>query len=152
MAVNLGETRLGILLQKLANVDNDSIWASVFKKEEFQTWILDLIRKDQLFDQGIDGNGNIIGYYSAVTEMINPQKKQGTPYTLYDTGEFYKSFTIVVMPNILEIDADPVKKDDNLFVKYGEDIIKLTDENMERLRLEVIERYYAEITALLLVY
>ena len=152
MAVDIRQTRLGILLQKLANVDNNTIWTAVFSREDFQTWILDLIRQDQLFDQGIDGNNQVIGYYSASTQKRKPEKKEGTPYTLYDTGDFYNSFTIVVMPNILEIDADPVKQGANLFVKYGEDIIKLTDENMERLRAEVIQRYYVEITALLLVY
>jgi hypothetical protein len=152
MAVDLKQTRLGELILKLAQTSSEAIWTEVFSDISFQEWILDLIRQDQLFSKGIDGNGQIIGYYAESTQRRKPQKVAGTRYTLYDTGDFYRSFTIEVYPDILEVDADPIKKGANLFVKYGEDIIKLTDENMEILREEVIRRYYNRLTTLLLNY
>jgi hypothetical protein len=152
MAIDLSETILGEILIKVSKINSSEIWFKVFSDVILQTWILDLIRQDQLFSKGIDGNGDIIGYYSIATQNINPSKRVGTPYTLYDTGDFYKSFSIVVFPDMFETNADPVKKEDNLFIKYGDDIIKLTDENMEKLSDEVLRRYSLELSAILSIY
>ena len=36
------------------------------------------------------------GVYSATTEYLSKgRKKAGTPYTLFDTGEFFKSFEVM---------------------------------------------------------
>ena len=51
--------------------------------------------------------------------------------------------------DFFEIDADPIKENDNLFTKYGEGIIGLTDESKEKLRLELLERYDKEVRRIL---
>jgi hypothetical protein len=57
--------------------------------------------------------------------------------------------------NFFEIDADPNKTDEftgkttNLFDKYGEDIVGLTEESTSKLQEELKERYIIEIRKIL---
>ena len=147
------KTEIGVVLNRSRMMLNmRSIWLAVFSEPAFKTQILDWIRQDQLFQRGIDGDGDIIGLYSEFTEMINPEKVAGTPYTLFDSGAFYRSMFITIGigsdPSIT-IDADPIKIDDdgektNLFWKYGENIVALTDENKTKLANEIRDRFIRE--------
>lgn len=130
-------------------MDPDIIWNHVFSDKQFQTWILDLIRDDQLMEKGVDETGKVIGTYSWATQNIyNSSKIEGEHYTLFDTGDFYKSMVILLGTNYFEIDADPIKENANLFTKYGEGIIGLTEESLEKLRVETKRRYQLEIERL----
>jgi len=130
-------------------MDADIIWNHVFSDKQFQVWILDLIRDDQLMEKGVDETGKIIGTYSWATQNIyNSSKIEGEHYTLFDTGDFYKSMLILLGTNYFEIDADPIKENANLFTKYGEGIIGLTEESLEKLREETKRRYAIEIDRL----
>jgi len=130
-------------------MDADIIWNHVFSDKDFQVWILDLIRDDQLMEKGVDETGKIIGTYSWATQNIyNSSKIEGEHYTLFDTGDFYKSMLILLGTNYFEIDADPIKENANLFTKYGEGIIGLTEESLEKLREETKRRYAIEIDRL----
>lgn len=151
---DLMETMLGQVLNRYRNLREEYLWRKVFSDVKFRDWTLDLIRQDQLFDQGIDGDGDIIGYYSEWTEMLNPEKVAGTPFTLFDTGEFYKSFVLYIYKNYIEVDANPIKINDkgekeNLFWKYGENIIALTGESLDKLRQEFLIRFAKELKELL---
>jgi len=147
------KTEIGVVLNRSRMMLNmRSIWLAVFSDPAFKTQILNWIRQDQLFKKGIDGDGDEIGVYSEFTEMINPEKIAGTHYTLFDSGEFYKSMFITIGigsdPSIT-FDADPIKIDDdgkktNLFWKYGENIIALTDENKTKLAIEIRDRFIRE--------
>ena len=151
---SLMDTILGTQLRKVNLLTEEIFWRQTFSDPDFKNYILDLIRNDQLFEKGIDSDGDIIGYYSEWTEMMNPEKVAGTPYTLRDTGEFYKSMIIYIYKNYIEIDADPIKtnqqgEQDNLFYKYGENIIGLTEENLEKVAKEIAEKYRHEIIRVL---
>lgn len=148
MKANLNNTILGdVLFNAKSKLLMRSIWIEVFKDKSFQQLILDWIRYDQLFKKGVDENDDVIGYYSAFTEFINPEKVEGTPYTLFDSGDFYRSMMIVVRyDSAIEIDADPIKIDDggdveNLFEKYGDGIIGPNDETRQKLANECVERF-----------
>ena len=147
-----------ILINLLENTANylkpAEIWTRVFSNKELQnTIIVEYIQQDQLFEKGVDEDGNVIGYYSAVTEnFYNPMKKAGEHYTLLDTGDFYRSMVFIFGKDFFEIDADPIKQNDNLFEKYGEGIIGLTEESKEKLRLELLERYEKEVRTILFGY
>lgn len=151
---DLMDTMLGQALNRYRNLKEEYLWFKVFSDAQFREWVLDLIRQDQLFKQGIDGDGDIIGYYSEYTEMLNPEKVAGTPYTLFDTGDFYKSFILYIYKDAIEVDANPIKINDkgekeNLFWKYGENIIALTEESMAKLRQEFLQRFKSELKGLL---
>ncbi len=150
---SLKETSLGILIDRFARLNADLIWQKVFQNERFKKWIMDLIRQDQLFKQGINEDGNVIGFYSPVTEAINPQKVAGTHYTLFDSGEFYNSFVIFVGRQVFTIDADTLKMEgENWWVRNNitkDAILGLTDENKNKLIAQVKTRYLQETRLLL---
>ena len=105
---------------------------------EIKTQIADWIKNDQLRNQGVDGDGNVIGYYSYVTSRINPSKEFNSPYTLEDTGEFYRSILVVVYLDSILINADSQKMEDQEW--WSNKILELTDENIENLREKYKQR------------
>jgi hypothetical protein len=152
--MDLMQTEIGAVLNKLRTLHTSTIWHKVFQDKTLSKMILEMIQQDQLFKEGVDEDGDIIGLYSEWTEMLNPEKVAGTPYTLFDTGEFYKSMKIVVLNDSFVVEAQPVKIDEdgkktNLFEKYGEGIIGLTDENKEKLAIEIKKRFIDEVNKLL---
>jgi hypothetical protein len=148
------DTVLGEVINVFKFMENRTFWKHVLQDQKFQIWTLDLIRQDQLFKEGQDGDGNILGYYSAYTEQLNPEKKEGSHYTLHDTGAFYESMIFNIFVDYLEIDADPIKTDKdtgeetNLFQKYGEDILKLNEENLELFKIKLVEKYIETVKML----
>lgn len=139
----IGQSKLHKMLQRGQFVNDIAAWYDAMDKET-QDYILSLIKIDQLLGQGIDKDGNVIGVYSEATEAINPEKVAGTPYTLLDTGEFYRSMFISVFNDMIEINADPVKSpEDNLFELYGTGIIGLTEANKQKL-IELVKSKYIE--------
>jgi hypothetical protein len=148
--MDLMKTELGKLLNRARTISSKSIWFEVFRDQNLKKMVLDWIRQDQLFEKGIDEDGDIIGTYSEFTESINPEKIAGSHYTLFDTGEFYRSMFVVVLSDSIVIDADPIKIDENgektnLFYEYGEGIVGLTDENKQKLANEVSRRFIIEV-------
>lgn len=151
---DLMNTRIGALLNTARTISFAEVWMAVFRDQSLKDQVLNWIRQDQLFKQGIDENGVVIGTYSEATEMMNPSKIAGEHYTLFDTGDFYESMFIVVLRDSIVVDADPIKVDEdgettNLFNEYGDGIIGLTDENKTRLAQELIERFNIEYRRLL---
>jgi hypothetical protein len=139
----IGQSKLHEMLRKHRLMSEAVAWLEVFDSAT-KKQVLDWIRKDQLTAKGIDADGNVIGYYSQVTEMITRGKKQaGSHYTLDDTGAFYRSMYVTVFRSSLEIDANGDKGEEDLFEKYGQKIIGLTEENMGNLRQVVKEKYIA---------
>ena len=126
--------RYHLLSEAVAWIDT---FDSVTKKQ-----IIDWIQQDQLIDEGINKFGKIIGYYSYATELIsNGKKKQGDHYNLFDTGAFFRSFVVIVGIDAIKIDANAQKGEDNLFKKFGNKIIGLTDENFTKLK-ELVKKSY----------
>jgi hypothetical protein len=152
--MDLMQTELGAVLNKFRAIRTQDIWQKVFLDKTLSRMILEMIQQDQLFKQGIDEDGDIIGTYSEWTEMLNPDKVAGTPYTLFDTGAFYESMKIVVLNDAFVVEAQPIKIDENgektdLFENYGEGIIGLTDENKEKLAIAIKARFIIEVNKLL---
>jgi hypothetical protein len=151
--MDLMQTELGKILNRARTLHTTSLWFEVFKDGVLKRQVLQWIQQDQLFKHGVDEDGDIIGTYSEFTELINPEKVAGSHYTLFDTGEFYRSMYVVVLSDSIVIEADPVKINEdgektNLFYEYGEGIVGLTDENKEKLAQEVATRFQIAITRL----
>lgn len=136
-----------ILFQIANNIKNLSqgkiLFSTLSDNPQLKKMVIQLNTAIQLRSEHIDSNGNELfsqyhqsSVYSKTTEILSGGRKiAGTPYTLFDTGEFFKSFEIILDVNGFEINADPIKNGDsfggtNLFEEYGEDILGLTDKNM----------------------
>lgn len=138
MAIEL--TPLTELANRMKLLSSAVAWIEAFDTQ-LKRDIINFVQDDQLRKQGIDADGDVIGYYSYFTSQLNPKKKFNTHYTLEDTGKFFKSMYIVVLNDSFVIEADGNKGDDNLFEKYGEEIIGLTDENIEKVAEKIKVRY-----------
>lgn len=129
-------------LLRAAKLSEADAWFDSLRDRGLIEKILDFVREDQLRERGVDENDEIIGFYSIATEILSGgDKHAGDPYTLYDTGEFYSSMFITVLRDSFIINADAQKDDDNLFEKYGEGIIGLTDDNLQKVIEELKTKY-----------
>lgn len=126
------------------------VWFETFRSDTvFKKQILDWIRFDQLRDEGVDGNNEFIGFYSYATEVISGGNKQeGDPYTLEDTGAFYRSLFIVASVDFFTIDGDTSKMNNQEW--YTDEILGLTEKVMDKLRDEYINRLKANAKRVLL--
>lgn len=99
-------------------------------------FIIDANAEEQLFEQGINRLGvSIMDYrpYSLLTISIKEQKGQPTDrVTLRDDGDFHSSFYLEVGEKQFEIKAGDFKTEE-LIIKYGSQILGLTDENIKEL-------------------
>lgn len=137
----IGNSKLHKLLNKGRLLSDAIVWFDFFTVQN-KTLILDLIRIKQLQEQGINKDGDVIGRYSFATEWItNGEKREGDPYTLEDTGEFYKSMFITVYKDLFEVNANAEKEDTNLFDAYGTGIVGLTEQNKSIL-IEKLRQHY----------
>ena len=141
------------ILKKTADLNLDSILFKVFNKKSVQKFI-ESLNREQLAESVdargiqlsyIDRNGNERTSYSPLTEKLSGGKKKvGQPFNLKDTGEFYKSIKAFPELKGIEITADADKEDDNLFQKFGKDIVGLTYENLQKL-IEFIKPLFIEV-------
>lgn len=117
-------------------------WFDIFKNGyDLKAEIVRMITEDQLFEQGVDGNDRIIGYYSPVTEQLSKgRKRAGKPYTLFDTGEFYKSIFVLVLLDSLVIKGNTSRFENQRW--YRNDIVKLSDENLSIFVNEMLREKY----------
>jgi len=116
---------------KNASLLNDAVaWFDIFKNNyDLKAEIVRMITEDQLCQQGVDGNDRIIGYYSPTTEQLSRgRKKAGKPYTLFDTGEFYRSIFVVTLYDSLVIKGDSTRFENQRW--FRDEIVKLSDENL----------------------
>lgn len=126
-------------LNKWLKIDPISIIRQILSDRAILNWIEEANRKQLLtgknsFDVKLSDIG---GGYSDLTLQLNPNKQRDV-VNLLDTSEFYASITATVNSSLLEIDADPIKTDDNgkdtnLYDRWGEDIIGLNEENLQEL-------------------
>jgi hypothetical protein len=122
-------TKLHTVLNNAIKLNEDDAWFFAVDngvKEE----IIKLNTIDQLYDKGIDSLSKSLGKYSGFT--VEKKKEKGQKYTnitLKDTGDFYKSFKVTVTKKEINISANPLKDDSNLFDDFGTQIVGLTDEN-----------------------
>jgi hypothetical protein len=150
-------------LRNLANTMIDSnvnaIINILIKKPEFTKLIIELNTFEQLHEKGIDSLGVSLGNYAATTiegtAQFAGRAERGLRFdhiTLFDTGDFYQSFKVIVRNNnddFFLIDADPQKEDTNLFQEWGEDIVGLTQESIDVLSAKLVVELQKELKKLL---
>lgn len=135
----IGQTAIEEQLNKAIALSDSIAWFDAHT-DELKELIVDLVRFSQLEDEGIDGNGNIIGLYSEATEQISEGRKQaGDPYTLNDTGAFYRSMFVTVLKDSILIDGDYAKMENQDWWKI--DILGLIPENLELYAKNIKENY-----------
>ena len=108
--IDFWETIGGKSVKRARMLKEGDAWLKAFKYDQaFRRKVFDLIRVDQLKNRGVDEDGEVIGYYSYVTSLINPKKKFNTHYTLEDSGELFRSLLMNVSMDFIELDWDDEK-------------------------------------------
>lgn len=130
-------------LRQFLKLDESKTFFTVIKGKQVQQVAINLNTLEQLFKEGRDADGEIIGVYSAFTEMVNSgrtftfkgvtkTKREGQPIFLFEEGDFYGSWTVKIDKDGLTLIADPMKEDTNLVEDFGTAIIGLNDESKEK--------------------
>lgn len=142
--IDVMNTEVGYTLRAAKMLSESVVWYESLTPQVIRE-IIDKVRYEQLFERGIDSTGEVIGWYSQWTEVLSGGlKKFNEPYTLHDTGAFYEGMFVIVLADGFIIDSDGAEKeDDNLFEKYGENIVGLTDENLDWLKETLYPKYIA---------
>jgi len=141
--------------KRVVKINERAVFDEVMGSKRVTDLIIYLNTEEQLFKEGVDSQGNVIGTYSFATEFITDGlKKAGDPFTLKDTGAFYDSFRVRVRNGIITITADPIKTNEageteNIYEKFGNFHIEgLTEQNLEVVRkfcLEYFQNYYRKL-------
>ena len=136
------------MAQRAITIDVNDFLYQIFSDNTLQVQILDLNTESQLYDQGINSEGDQIGEYSMMTKaywkpLAASEGRDGRTdhITLKDTGEFYASFRFINDSDGFIISANTLKEDGNdLAVIYGSTILGLSSESMAEIRPELRER------------
>jgi len=136
---------LSKLVNNVSKLSVNSLASEVFKDKGIQSFIIDLNKEDQLFAKGVGVDGEIVGYYSFYTSLINPKKKFNQKYNFKDTGEMFKSFKVIVSKDGFTIDADAEKLVDSDIIESENKILGLTDESKQELIKEILPFLVKEV-------
>lgn len=143
----IGKTPIDLHLKRALLLDSAKAWIEA-NTDELRELIVNLIRYNQLTEQGVNSEGNIIGYYSQMTEILSEgRKKRGEPYDLNDTGEFFRSMYVQVLADSIIVNADYAKMEDQNW--WNINILNLTDENLEVYIEEIKANYVKEARRIL---
>jgi hypothetical protein len=95
--------------------------------------------RTRLYQTGYDGDGNLIGYYTASTEAKKRDNNQRASHiTLRDTGDFYRGMFAEYRPGQVFISSSD-RKTPELISEYGDGILELTELEQEIVMDTMIE-------------
>jgi len=131
----------------------------VFSDDQMQDLVLELntgggifLRgvDGQLFNDGIDSTGiklsdlgdklsDLGGEYAESTKIEKRAKGLPTDHiTLFDEGDFYRTFNVKVGKDNIVISANTIKEGQDLQNRWGDELVGLTDESLTILIDEII--------------
>lgn len=122
------------LFKLVNNIKSLRVGQVLFKTMSSNSKLKDLVtylNTEKQLNFGVLSDGSILPNYSERSQ--SEFGKANRPIMLKDTGEFWKSFEVILSEDGFEIDGDSVKYDFepvDLVTIYGEDIFGLTDKNM----------------------
>ena len=129
--------RLEDIVQRAEALSMLQGFAFVMSVSSNQEFVIELNTKYQLF-AGFDADGwkleRVGGNYHPYTVMV--KQATGRPsdrVTLFQTGEFYRSFKTRLDADGIVIEADTIKEGVDLRKRGGDAIIGLSDESIEKL-------------------
>lgn len=130
------------LAKKTKRLSMQNAMRALLKDKELQDFVIQLNTEEQLFE-GINAEGeslaDIGGEYREKTKRIKEKKGQPTDrVTLFDTGEFYESFFVKAGKDAFSIIADTIKEDEDLQLRWGSELLGLTDYSKDQLILKMI--------------
>lgn len=117
------------------------VFQLVLDNRTIKDLIVFLNTEDQMGQDHVDSFGQQLFNRITRRTVYSPNDKKGRggkPYDLFDTGQYWDSFTATVGQGVIIIKSDPRKGDDNLEEQYGA-LEGLTDENLQVLIKQAYE-------------
>lgn len=146
----LEQTKVYKLIRRLEQLKSIDVLDIVIDKSI--TEAMEQYNREQL-QRGEKSDGDILPDYSETS--VNVYGKPAGPIRLYETGEFYDSITALALDNVIRFVSQPFKQDPltgritNLEERYGQEIIGLTNENLEKIRRQVKTKIVAYVKRIL---
>ena len=120
-------------LRKFKDILSEELKDEIMKHEDV---IVQMVARDQLYEQGVEGRGiSIMDYRPYTARTIKIKQKKGQPYdrvTLRDTGEFHSSLHVEFDDEGFYVTSTDDKAK-YLLARYGKTIFRLTNENFTEL-------------------
>jgi len=156
------------LINNVYKLNEQKIFLEIVSKDNIQKFIIDLNRFDQIFDAGIDVDGNELPEYSQYTELVSSddtftatsfsgeslskQKEFGESFFLLAKGDMYNAFKVVVKGDGFHIvNNKTIKKSKGETTDYRDlDILGLTNGSKSELAEKIIPLVVREVKLLLL--
>lgn len=146
-----------MLANKTVTVDRAKLVKILVANKEFTANVIYLNRQEQLVEQGVDSKGRILrSEYARGGEVYAPstirykKKKSGVAaitdrVTLFDTGKSYRSFKVVTNGERIFVYANYIKAGVNILEMWGEDVLGLTNESIEKIKpiaAKILQAYF----------
>ena len=129
------------LISNAKKLNQSQLIVEVFTDVKIKDEIVYYITEIQLFEKGVDGLGDKLEQYTPFTISIKESKTPKQPTdrtTLKDTGQFYNSFRVDVnQGGEVRIVVNDIN---DLTEKYGINILTLSDDGIEKIKPQVIEK------------
>lgn len=120
-------------LRKFKDILSEELKNEIMKHEDV---IVQMVARDQLYEQGVEGRGiSIMSYQPYTARTIKIKQKKGQPYdrvTLRDTGEFHDSLHVEFDDEGFYVTSTDDKAK-YLLARYGKTIFRLTNKNFTEL-------------------
>ena len=127
IAVNATQLNINVILNE--------IWADTF----VQDFILEELNQDNQLRKGLKANDEIVGFYqddnyaSLKQRVLRSQAPPGV-VDLVVSGEFYRTFEVIPTGTGFTITANTSIYDVDFADKYGQEILGLSPNSIEKLR------------------
>ena len=140
--------KLDELISRLKSFEDEIIKVIEQVVRENEAIILDMNAEDQLFQKGITRKGVEIASFAPYAPLtIEIKKMKGQPtsrVTLRDEGDFHRTFYIEYHADGFQIKASDWKTED-LMLRYGEEILGLTDDNFHEFAVDYVKPALTEL-------
>lgn len=145
----LEKTKYYQLIKALARLNEPEMWRAVL---DYAILVKIAEMNREQLSRGERADGSELPPYSDTSKFV--YGKEGN-IKLFDTGAFYESIEAVIVGDVIAIVSNPVKRNEitgkitNLKEKYQNEIIGLTEENLEEIRKEVKTKIIGYINGIL---
>ncbi len=157
----------------MAKLTIKDLFFKLFTDNEFTDYIIYLNTQVQLYQQGVNADGKLLssvdnspsplrveGGYSentikGVYGVFEGKEQLGLPtdhITLFQHGDFYKSFVCKWNSSgngAIDIKADTIKDGVDLLARWGQEVIGLDEDSLEKLRIMAKEKIQSMIKQIL---
>lgn len=130
------------MFKRIQRLSEMEAWKIAFD-EKTKQFIISMNTHEQLGEEGIDSNSDSLGEYAPFTVQFRRSKGLQVDHIDFkQTGDYWRSWKVDVGRFDFSISVNDARFDELVNeLRFSPDHIGLTDENMERLKEFILEKY-----------